>query len=64
MLVAFALAVLAPSLWAQQDKGAADSPQASLTQSIEQLVKNSGNRCSIQEPACNSRTEHENSDAN
>jgi soluble cytochrome b562 len=39
MLVAFGLAVLAPSLWAQQDKGAADSPQPAWS-SIQQLVNN------------------------
>ena len=37
MLVAFGLALLVPSLWAQQDKGDADSPQASWS-SIQQLV--------------------------
>jgi hypothetical protein len=39
MLVAFALAALVPSLWAQQDKGVAGSPQAAWT-SIQQLVNN------------------------
>ena len=39
MLVAFGLAALAPLLWAQQDKGAADSPQAAWS-SIQQLVNN------------------------
>jgi hypothetical protein len=39
MLVAFGLAVLAPSLRAQQDKGAAGSPQAAWS-SVQQLVNN------------------------
>jgi hypothetical protein len=39
MLVAFGLAALVPSLWAQQDKGVAGSPQAAWT-SIQQLVNN------------------------
>ena len=61
ILVAFALAVLAPSLWAQQDKGAADSPQAAWS-SIQQLVNNletavqSKNLHAIHEPSMKIRT--------
>ena len=38
MLVAFGLAVLVPSLWAQQNKAGSDSPQAAWS-TIQQLVK-------------------------
>src|SRR5262245_3117641 len=38
MLVAFGLAVLLPSLWAQQSKGGSESPQSAWA-SIQQLVK-------------------------
>ena len=38
MLVAFGLAVLLPSLWAQQSKGGSESPQSAWS-SIQQLVK-------------------------
>lgn len=38
MLVAFGLAVLVPSLWAQQNKAGSDSPQTAWS-SIQQLVK-------------------------
>jgi hypothetical protein len=37
MLLAFVLAVLAPSLWAQQDKGAADSAQTAWSR-IQELI--------------------------
>ena len=38
MLVAFALAVMVPSLWAQQNQSGSDSPQAAWS-TIQQLVK-------------------------
>jgi len=38
MLVAFGLAVPAPSLWAQQNKGGSDTPYAAWS-TIQQLVK-------------------------
>ncbi len=37
MLIAFGLAVLVPSLWAQQEKGAADSAQAAWSR-IQELI--------------------------
>jgi hypothetical protein len=40
-LIAFGLAVLAPSLWAQQSKVGSESPQAAWS-SIQQLVKDMG----------------------